>query len=1322
MDPLLQIKLRRLANRQRWLGVWSLLGTWWAGVGFFGLALLLLRRALGWNSIWMVAVVAFVALGGWLVWLARRRPAVDWHRLASRIEEAHPELEGRLLTVVRHQPGEGATKNYFDERLLREVVQHEQVVDWAAGIPRWRVWTAQTAHWLALVFLGVVCWGLLPVAQKARRSPSEYPAWGVNVSPGDTALEKGNSLVVMARFGGPAPASVELVVSGPGGEAQRIPLVKSLSDPMFGGSVSEVQSNFSYHVVYGDQRTRDFRVTVFEHPKLERADADLVFPAYTALEPKHIRDTRRISAVQGTQIGYSLSFNKPVAAACLVPRKQGAERIVLEPGTNAVAVLSGFQLKESGNYDLLLTDPEGRTNKVPAQFVFLALTNTTPDLKLASPRGDLRPSPLEEIPFEGTVWDDFGVASFGVGYSVAGAEPKLIQLGKSLPGREKGKLHYLLSLEDLGVQPDQLVTWFVWADDIGPNGQMRRTTSDLYFGEVRPFEEVFREAQGMEGSGQGEQGQQGGERQSPSTRAAQLQEQIINATWRIQREIGSRPPAAGVRTNGTSQTAPAAGTRWSRALGALDVLRGGAAFGQTAEEPAKSGGRQTTRRSRGEADRPVEIKADTVVVRDAQREALEQAKATLEQVEDPKAAALWRKAIKDMEQAWDRLSKATEDPGELQQALAAQQSAYEALLKLREHEYQVARSRRGQRQGGNGGQDQMQRQLEQMDLTQTENRYETQSQAQRPPTEQRREELQVLNRLQELARRQQGVNERLKDLQSALQEARTEEDREEIRRQLKRLQDEEQQMLADIDELRQRMDSTENESRMAEQRRQLEQTRENVQQAAEAARQGSASQAAAAGARAQSQLEEMRDQLRKQSSSQFSEDLRQMRNDARDLARQQEELLSRIGGRRADEPKTLSDSAAREETLRSLNAQRDRATNLVQRATSVSQQAETSEPLLSRQLHDTVRKFSQEMSQDMREMQDQLLVRGMMTRSLMDKLLESSTPDTSKLLETASEMLRMDFLPQAREASERARANFDQLRQGVEQAAENVLGDDTEALRQAQQTLDELARQLQAEISRETGATNLTAGAGDGGTNQVASGGSQRSSGREGQPEGREQGDSQPDMAQAQGGQQDQQGAQSRSREGQQNRQSTQAGGGNQPGDRERNAEVAQRQGARVERERGRPDRDGARQGGSVTGGGAEGGDVTRGLLRAMDQLLDNGRDTQSGPIVGEDFLPWSDRLRDVEEMVDLPDLRNEIARVRDRARQMRQEVKRDHKKPDWAVVRLQLVDPLVQVRDQIADELARRGSREALVPIDRDPVPVRYSELVRRYYENLGK
>jgi hypothetical protein len=123
-----------------------------------------------------------------------------------------------------------------------------------------------------------------------------------------------------------------------------------------------------------------------------------------------------------------------------------------------------------------------------------------------------------------------------------------------------------------------------------------------------------------------------------------------------------------------------------------------------------------------------------------------------------------------------------------------------------------------------------------------------------------------------------------------------------------------------------------------------------------------------------------------------------------------------------------------------------------------------------------------------------------------------------------------------------------------------------------------------------------------------------------------------------------------------------------------------------------------------------------------LDQFLEGLGGGYSGPITGEDFAPWADRLREVEEMVDQPELRTEIARARERARQLRQEFRRHGQRPDWAVVRLEVVRPLVEVRDRITEELARRDPGDQLVPIDRDPVPSRYSELVRRYYEQLGK
>ena len=142
----------------------------------------------------------------------------------------------------------------------------------------------------------------------------------------------------------------------------------------------------------------------------------------------------------------------------------------------------------------------------------------------------------------------------------------------------------------------------------------------------------------------------------------------------------------------------------------------------------------------------------------------------------------------------------------------------------------------------------------------------------------------------------------------------------------------------------------------------------------------------------------------------------------------------------------------------------------------------------------------------------------------------------------------------------------------------------------------------------------------------------------------------------------------------------------------------------------------------TVRGGADEYGGRGGRYLTGLDELLDRRGGYWGGPITGEDFAPWSDRLREVEEMVDQPELRTQIATARERARLLRQEFKRDLNKPDWAVVRLQVVKPLVEVRNQINEELARRDPQDKLVPIDRDPVPTRYSELVRRYYEELGK
>jgi hypothetical protein len=374
-----------------------------------------------------------------------------------------------------------------------------------------------------------------------------------------------------------------------------------------------------------------------------------------------------------------------------------------------------------------------------------------------------------------------------------------------------------------------------------------------------------------------------------------------------------------------------------------------------------------------------------------------------------------------------------------------------------------------------------------------------------------------------------------------------------------------------------------------------------------------------------------------------------------------------------------------------------------------------------------------------------------MTRSLYDRLRDTTAQDSTKMHDVTSEMFKQGNLPEAAQVAERARAGITSLKEGVEHAAESVLGDDTEALRLAQQELNQLTEDLQREMGREraqNGSTNAHSElSAKSNSNQADTNGmTNAKSGKQGQQVA--QAGAEPGRAQA--GTQSQQTKTAQSPEGTaqsgqtgnqknstagrnetasdqnpsvnpdqaQNSESNQTEPGSQAGKGEaRKTAQANGNGSTGRR----PQRPGELRGGEPADGAAAGG---AGAPRDwnLDRLLRNDVWQQAGPLTGEDFVSWSDRLREVEEMLDAPDLRNEVATARERARVVRQEFKRDGKKPDWAVVQLQVMKPLAEVRDLVAEELARRQSREALVPIDRDPVPNRYSDLVRRYYEELGK
>ncbi len=751
-----------------------------------------------------------------------------------------------------------------------------------------------------------------------------------------------------------------------------------------------------------------------------------------------------------------------------------------------------------------------------------------------------------------------------------------------------------MELEKLGAQPDQLFAYHFWVEDIGPDGKLRRTQSDMFFAEVRPFEQIFREGQPPPGGQSQQQGQNGQQAQE----LAELQKEIINATWRVIRE-----------QNANSQT--------EKFEENIDLLI----------ESQSSALKMLTELSER--------------VRD------EKSKQYIDQVRNQMTLA-----IAQMQRSRDKSAT-----GPLSVALQAEQAAYAGLLKLRAREFQVSKSRQSQGQPGGASQQQLQQQLNELELDQDENRYESERKAQQDSVQeqQQRETRQILSRLRELAQRQQDLNKEIAELQNALQQAETEEQREEVERRLKRLREQQQELLRETDELSDRMQQPENQQRMQESNEQLQETRENVRKATEALENKDTSQALSAGRRAERQFEEMRDEFRRQASGQFDEAVKEMRREARELDQQEDQLAERLA--EFEDPKQTSGLRGddrSEQIQEQIEKQRERLKKLQEQMQETVEQAETAEPLLAQNLYDSFRRTQQQ--------------------------------QVDRQLRDTGELLRRGFEPQAREMERQAGEQIDQLREDLEEAASSVLGDETKALERALGELEQLERELNEELEDNRSAVRQGEGPPEPAAETQGEGPPQ--------PPAETPGDSPPERA-----------AESQDQPGQHGQpgQQDQPGQQNQPGQQDQPGQPNGQQAAPSNRN---PE--------SASAGGAERpGDILNRIA---------GDRPRSAPLGGDDFRQWSDRLRDVEEMVDDPELRNQAAQIRDRAREVRRDLRRNNEAPQWELVDKMIAVPLRELKQQVSEELLRRSAeRNAPVPIDRDPVPAEFTDAVQRYYESLG-
>ncbi len=87
-----------------------------------------------------------------------------------------------------------------------------------------------------------------------------------------------------------------------------------------------------------------------------------------------------------------------------------------------------------------------------------------------------------------------------------------------------------------------------------------------------------------------------------------------------------------------------------------------------------------------------------------------------------------------------------------------------------------------------------------------------------------------------------------------------------------------------------------------------------------------------------------------------------------------------------------------------------------------------------------------------------------------------------------------------------------------------------------------------------------------------------------------------------------------------------------------------------------------------------------------------------------------------------MPEARAALENARRAARDLRAESRRHARPPGPALVVQQVIQPLIEAQARIQQALNQLDHKDPLAPVERDPVPEKYSDAVRRYYEALGQ
>ena len=454
-------------------------------------------------------------------------------QVALYLEEHEPSLEHSVVSVL--EEGSGSASPDLTDRVAQIALERAGKVAYGRRVEQgtmYRFAGALTAVGV-LVLSGVL---LGPAHLRHGLSALLLPTvdaadvnpYSVSVSPGDVTIARGTDQVVTTTLRGFEATSASIFTKPESEQSFQRLTMLSGVDGGFEVMLLGISEPTEYFVEATGVRSETFSIDVADLPYVDQMDLTYYFPGYTGLQPRTVRDGGDVAALRGTVVELSIEPTMLTPGGQLLLDGEAAEDLSVRDD-GTLSVR--FTVGTHSFYSIELARDNGEFVPASPEYNIDILTDQEPSIRFSRPGRDMPASPIEEVYLEMSAEDDYGVGDVRLVYSVNGGPEDTVAVFEAggAPLAEVSAGHTLF-LEEWELEPGDLVSYYAMVRDNRSVGASRVVTSDIYFLNMRPFERAYRQAEQQGGGGGGGGG--GGAESALS----ELQRQIIAATFNLIRQ------------------------------------------------------------------------------------------------------------------------------------------------------------------------------------------------------------------------------------------------------------------------------------------------------------------------------------------------------------------------------------------------------------------------------------------------------------------------------------------------------------------------------------------------------------------------------------------------------------------------------------------------------------------------------------------------------------------------------------------------------------------------------------------------------------------